>query len=278
VKKGNKFSDVPVSAWYATAVNEAYNLGYMTGKTSSLFGPNDTLTRAEAVTILHKMADAEDAARVEFNISEGTVSNFVGYTTSFSDVDSGVWYSGHVQWAEKSGITTGYDNGTFGPNDQITREQWATMLARYDAIYGDYSAGSATKLNAFPDASTVSSWATEAVQWTVNEGIITGKNGLIAPADKISRAEAATMAVRYQPERIDATDDDSEASDDVETPVATTVACPVCTNEIAIQNDTEEGSFNKCPKCYEKIVWENGVASRYVDTDDDDDEEATGQE
>jgi hypothetical protein len=201
VAKATPFKDVPTDAWYATSVAAANDLGYMTGKTNQLFGPNDTLTRAEAVTILHKMADA-DAALYE-NMGEGTVNNMYGYTTSFSDVDSNIWYAGHVQWAEKSGITTGYGDGTFGPDDQITREQWATMLARYDKIFGDYSAGTAAKVNAFPDSSAVSDWAAEAVQWAVNEGIITGKNGLIAPTAKITRAEAATMAVRYQPERID---------------------------------------------------------------------------
>ena len=87
----------------------------------------------------------------------------------FSDVPADAWYADAVNWAAANGIVEGFGNGQYGPEDDITREQLAVMLYRY-------AGGSAATvdLSAYPDASSVSSWAAEAMGWAVSKGILSG--------------------------------------------------------------------------------------------------------
>ncbi|MEY8387687.1 S-layer homology domain-containing protein [Oscillospiraceae bacterium 38-13] len=111
----NPFTDVSKGDWYYEAVRFVQEQGLMNGYSDGRFGANDTLSRAQLAQIL-------------FN-KEGRPG--VDYLLDFPDVAGEAWYTEAVRWAASQGIVGGYGNGTFGPNDPITREQLAVMLWRY---------------------------------------------------------------------------------------------------------------------------------------------------
>ena len=107
-----------------------------------------------------------------------------------------MYFAKAVGWANKMGVVNGYDDGTFGPYDEITREQFAAMLLNYEKKFGDYERADASVLDDFDDASGVSSWATNAVAWGVENGIL-GNGGFLGAQNDIIRADAACMVYNY---------------------------------------------------------------------------------
>ena len=189
-----KFADnVDSSAWYFNEVNKAAELGLMTGYAgTSLFGPNDTITRAQVAQVLYNMA----GGKTDINLLEGSYNEIYGYA-SFDDVNGKMWYGKAIAWAKAAGIVTGYGDGTFAPESNITREEFATMLARYAQKFGTYTAGSASDFAAYGDASAVDSWAAEYVAWAVKGGYMGKNTDVLTPLANMTRAEAAAMVVRY---------------------------------------------------------------------------------
>lgn len=109
------FPDVPDSADYAEAVESLAEMGILRGDSYGYFNPNNTITRAEAATIICRMlGNEEDANRLK--------------TSRFSDVSSSHWAVGYVAKAEELGIIGGYGNGKFGPSDAVTYEQMVKMI------------------------------------------------------------------------------------------------------------------------------------------------------
>ena len=108
------YADVSPDAWYAEAVAYCREHGLMNGTSAARFSPDDTLTRAMMVTVLHRMAGEPAAAAA----------------ASFRDVEAGQWYTEAVSWASGSGIVLGYGNGLFGTGDPVTHEQVALLLQR----------------------------------------------------------------------------------------------------------------------------------------------------
>ena len=189
-----KFADnVDSSAWYYNEVNKAAELGLMNGYAdTNLFGPNDTITRAQVAQVLFNMA----GHRADMDLPEGSYNEIYGYA-SFVDVNGKMWYGKAIAWAKAAGIVTGYGDGTFAPESNITREEFATMLARYAQKYGNYTAGSAADFAAYGDASAVDSWAAEYVAWAVKGGYMGKNTNVLTPLANMTRAEAAAMVVRY---------------------------------------------------------------------------------
>ena len=189
-----KFADnVDSSAWYYNEVNKAAELGLMNGYADTeLFGPNDTITRAQVAQVLYNMA----GGRADMDLGEGAYNELHGYK-SFDDVNGKMWYGKAIAWAKAAGIVTGYGDGTFAPENNITREEFATMLARYAQKYGNYTAGSAADFAAYGDASSVDSWAAEYVAWAVKGGYMGKNTNVLTPLANMTRAEAAAMVVRY---------------------------------------------------------------------------------
>ena len=189
-----KFADnVDSSAWYYNEVNKAAELGLMNGYAdTNLFGPNDTITRAQVAQVLFNMA----GGRADMDLPEGSYNEIYGYA-SFGDVNGKMWYGKAIAWAKAAGIVTGYGDGTFAPENNITREEFATMLARYAQKYGNYTAGSAADFAAYGDASVVDSWAAEYVAWAVKGGYMGKNTNVLTPLANMTRAEAAAMVVRY---------------------------------------------------------------------------------
>ena len=162
------FSDVSNSQWYADGVNFVTSHEIFAGVGDGTFAPNSTMTRAMLWTVLFGL--------------EGQQSETAGET----------WYSNAQDWAMKNGVSDGTD-----PNGSITREQIAVTLYGYAKAQG--IAGTVTgDLSKFQDASTVSSWATEAMAWAVQNGLISGKdNGSLAPQDTATRAELAQIMMQF---------------------------------------------------------------------------------
>ena len=103
----------------------------------------------------------------------------------------GQYYTDAVAWAAGTDIVKGYDNGCFGPEDPVTREQLAAILYRYTRYRGGDTAA-AGDLSRFADQP--SDWAAEAVRWAAGAGIITGKGGgSLDPRGAATRAETAQM-------------------------------------------------------------------------------------
>ena len=174
------YNDVTAGDWFASDVIYVTLTGLMNG-TGEGFSPNNNLTRAQMATVLYRMAGEP----------EGTIEN------PFSDVADGQWYTDAVVWAAETGITLGTSADTFNPNDDVTREEMATFLYRF-AEYESLDPIEVTgDLSAFPDADEVAGFATEAMTWAVGQKIIAGVDGNLAPDGTATRAQVATVLMRY---------------------------------------------------------------------------------
>ena len=195
VSDAKYFLDVTVNDWFYEPVNKAAELKYMSGYNGTkFFGPSDAISRGQVACVLFNMAGGElGSADFEYDNNGGFAS--------FSDVDGGQYYAKAVAWAKAAGVVNGYDDGTFRPENSITREEFAAMLANYAKKVGNFEASDGSALAALPDADQVSGWAEESVAWAVENGIM-GNGGVVNPAAKITRAEAAAMAVNYQPKKL----------------------------------------------------------------------------
>ena len=176
-----RFTDIASDAWYAEYVNYVAENGLMNGYEDGRFGPNDKTTRAQIVTVLYRM-EGEPAAPA---------------SSSFTDVSAGgQYYSSAVTWAARNNIVNGYEDGRFGPNDNVTREQIAAILFRY-AEYKGYDTTLTGNVASFSDAAKVSGWANKAIGWAIGEGLMNGDNGALRPQGNATRAEIAALLMRF---------------------------------------------------------------------------------
>ena len=176
-RKGLPFTDVQESSWFYDAVAYVYGNGLMNGMTDTAFAPGVTMTRGMLVTILYRMAGSP------------AVSGAAG----FGDVPAGAYYADAAAWAAANGIVTGYDADTFAPDAPITREQLAAILYRCAGASGDNAA-----LDGFTDAASVSGYASGAMAWAVDAGLITGMgDGTLAPQGSATRAQTAVILMRF---------------------------------------------------------------------------------
>lgn len=175
------FEDVKTTDWFYDGVCYAYENGLMQGASSTTFDPNGITSRGMIVTILYRLEG-------EPTLMSGNI---------FTDISSGDWYEKAVVWANGKGIVTGYENGKFGPNDPITREQLAAIMYRY-ADYKGYDTAARTDLSKFSDSSKVSSYAFDALAWANATGLITGINGaMLNPQGEAVRAQTAVILMRF---------------------------------------------------------------------------------
>lgn len=175
-----KTASAPVYAdaanhWAAKSIAFVSERGLFSGTSADKFSPNTAMTRGMLVTVLYRL--------------EGTPQ---GATQSFPDVKADKYYANAVAWAAEKKIVTGTGTG-FLPENNISREQLAAILFRY-AAPGQTSGN----LDKFPDKGTVSSWAVEAMNWAVGNGLLAGdNNGKLNPAGNATRAEVATILDRF---------------------------------------------------------------------------------
>ena len=176
---GNTFTDAQ-SGWYKPAVDFAQASGLMSGVGGGKFAPGVTTTRAMVAQVLY---EAEGAPSVE------------GKTCPLTDVAPGQWYTNAVIWAYNAGVISGRGDGTFCPNDTITRQEMAVMF------YGWLSGGEsmivderiASALADFDDGASVATWAREAVAYCYLAGIMVGNDGHFSPLGSLDRAQLAQV-------------------------------------------------------------------------------------
>lgn len=171
--------DVSPNQWYYSAVEYGLAQGYFSGMEDGRFGPDDPLNRAQLAQVLWTVGgrlEAED--------------------TRFSDVDAGDWFYHAVSWCQQEGLIAGYADGTFLPNDLLTREQLASILYRY-ARYAGSSLRSTANLNQYSDHEEVSSWAYDSLRWAMTNRLLTSSDNALHPSDAVSRADLASALYAY---------------------------------------------------------------------------------
>nr|MCR4771267.1 S-layer homology domain-containing protein [Oscillospiraceae bacterium] len=180
VSASKSFNDVTDGSWYGGAVSFASGRGLFLGTSDSEFSPDLPMTRAMLVTVLYRLENEPETAGEAL----------------FSDVKEDGWYAEAVAWAAENGIVKGISSDSFGTNDNVTREQIATMLYRYAGYIGmDVSAEG--DLTGYPDGAEISSWARDAMSWAVGAGLFKGDDtGALRPGDDASRAEVAELIMR----------------------------------------------------------------------------------
>lgn len=178
------FEDVAPGAWYESAVRYAYFHNIMEGMRETEFAPATALTRAMAVQILYNLEGQPDIS-----------GENLGYP--YEDVDAQAWYGNAVYWARITGVATGYGDGTFQPDDSITRQEFAQMLYNY-AKYKGYDLTAAGDLSTFPDAGSIADCAEAAMSWANGNKLINGHdNGTIDAAGAGTRAQAASILMQF---------------------------------------------------------------------------------
>lgn len=162
----NRYPDVQAGDWYSGAVQFVTEEKLMSG-TGKGFEPNAATTRAMLWTILARMDGADTSS-------------------------AGAWYAAAQDWAVKHGVSDGTSS-----DGKITREQLATMLYRYAQSRGLVKADVQGDLSAFTGSASVSPYAVEAMRWAVGAGIVNGMDGKLNPQGEATRAQMATMLMRY---------------------------------------------------------------------------------
>ncbi len=176
-----QFVDVAEHQWFHEAVDYVASYGYMKGMDASHFGPDLTMTRAQFVTVLYRLAGEPEA----------------GYDDRFTDVARNTFYTHAVAWAAQTGITTGVTETTFEPEGELTRTELIVFLYRY-AGYCGYDRTADSDLSGYQDASQILPYGVTAWHWGVYQGMILGRPGdILDPMTTASRAEAAAMFQRF---------------------------------------------------------------------------------
>ena len=182
VSADNRFTDVPESHWAHDAIEYVVDEGLFAGTSATTFNPEGTMTRAMLWVVLARMDD------VNTNASSGEA-----------------WYQPGLDWAVENGISDGTN-----PNNNITREQFAAMLYRYAENAGEDIAADTAELNKFIDTINVSSYALQPLAWAVENGIVSGTSSdTISPSGNATRAQVATMLMRYDKAFNDSTQSDN---------------------------------------------------------------------
>lgn len=184
------FPDVWSSDWYVTEGYLDYAIEHeiMSGYADGTFGPADAVSRAQVATVLWRMAGEPEADAKRFPDCDYSATSF---------------YGAAVTWARATGVITGYEDGTFGPADSITREQLATMLCRYaQVVAGQDVSSDGSALAELEGADGISQFAVDAMEWAVDRGILSGDMSLgyarVLPQGTADRSQMAKMAVVFQ--------------------------------------------------------------------------------
>ena len=172
-------SDVSSSDWYAEAVMYNVSAGIMDGTSNNTFSPKLNLTRAMIVTILYSIE------------GKPAVSG-----STFTDVGDNQYYSDPVKWASSKGIVSGIGNNKFGPTQNLSREQLATILYKY-AQYKDYDVKAGSNLEKFDDVADIANWAETSMSWAVSCGILNGTGSGLSPKNIANRAQVAQIMMQF---------------------------------------------------------------------------------
>lgn len=175
------FTDLGENQWYESAIEYAYTHDIMEGMSETKFSPNTSLTRAQAVQILYNLEGQPTVTR----------------TTSFADLTTH-WAAKPIAWAEQTGVVDGYEDNTFRPENNVTRQEFAQMMYNY-AAYKDYDLSAKEgDLSQFTDGDSVQEWAVTAMSWANGNALINGHDdGTLEPGGTTTRAQAASILMRF---------------------------------------------------------------------------------
>ena len=173
------FTDLAEEAWYSGAVEYVYAHGLMRGMSETVFSPNTSLTRAQAVQILYNL--------------EG--QPVVSGAATFTDAEH--WAKTPIAWAQQTGVVDGYEDNSFRPENPISRQEFAQMMYNY-AKYKGYDLTAKGNLDAFPDADKMGAWAEPSLAWANGNKLINGHDdGTLDPGGITIRAQAASILMRF---------------------------------------------------------------------------------
>ena len=176
-----KFEDVDATPWAEEAIHKIAGLELVNGTGGNKYDPVAPMTRGSLATVLHRLSQGK-----------------TDYESTFKDVAEGKYYTEGVAWAAKAKVVTGYTAEIFAPDDIITREQLAVMLARYAKLIGMDTKADSKALDQFADGENTGSWAADGVAWCVENGILKGKGqNDLDPTANVTRAEVAVMLDRF---------------------------------------------------------------------------------
>lgn len=174
------FIDVPTDAWYIDGVRYVYEHHIMSGTSANTFNPSGIVNRGMIVQVLYNLAGQPKV--------EGG--------SGFDDVPGDFWCADAIAWASKLGVVNGYGDGTFGPNDNMTRDQMAVILFNYARAMG-YDTSARGDLSGFTDIPE-NHWAGDALEWAYAEHLITGTSDTaMSPTGQASRAQIAVIMMRF---------------------------------------------------------------------------------
>ena len=178
------FTDVRAEDWYAAPIQFAKENGFMQGVAPTLFDPAGTVTRAQAVSVLHNMAGRPTPSA----------------PAPFPDIE-GHWASAAIAWAQEAGISTGTGDGLFSPALPVTREQVAQLFLGFCTyMASEPPEADPAVLSLYTDSGAISPWALEGMAWAVGYGLLSGKGGqALAPQDPCTRAQLAQILHNYDP-------------------------------------------------------------------------------
>lgn len=166
------FSDMRTH-WAKQYVEKAVDMGLFKGVSDTEFAPENCMTNGMVITVLYRAAGEPQ-----------------------TNTDGDMWYSKAVAWGLENKIIGDYGELPFNPEKNVTREEFCMMICRYHKMTAslDYMG----YLDQFNDTGDISSWAKEAFEWAFGNGIINGKSETtLSPKDNATRAEVATMLMRY---------------------------------------------------------------------------------
>ncbi len=175
-----RFLDVGDGFWAAPYIWRLYEMGVVNGVDAHRFAPGELVTRGAFVTILGRLSGIDPAAYEQ---------------ASFTDVWAEDWFSAYVAWAAETGITNGFEDGSFRPGENISREQLAVMLQRY--IRASHLETIPVERESFADEDLVSDWALEAVNLMKDCGLMNGRgDNRFEPKGTATRAEICAVVCR----------------------------------------------------------------------------------
>ena len=178
----NPFTDTGSGDWYYEDVLYVYNRGLMEGTGEHSFSPDGAVTRGQIVTILWRLAG----------------SPVVNFAMDFTDVTEETWCAEAIRWAAAEGIAQGFDDGSFGQDRVVTREQLAAFLYREVQRQGGGFTGMWYFPLNYPDMEELGAFADEAMHWCVMTGVLQGTaDGRLAPKDTADRAQLSAILHRY---------------------------------------------------------------------------------
>lgn len=181
------YRDVTEKDWFYEAVEKATALGLLSGKGNGLFAPRDTLTRAELVTMLWRLAGSPEITPekdfADFYLQNGGVLP--------------AWSKQAFVWAVFHGLVTGYEDGDLRANEPICRQQTAVLLYRYAVLTGNDEVEGGMGLKERDDYGEIAEYAMSGMEWAFYNGLLEGSDNRVRPLAPITRAEAAALLVRF---------------------------------------------------------------------------------